>query len=69
MKVKYSLTIGISNCKREAEFDMPKDLGIDESEWNTYTEEDKIEAIEDDWSRWSSNFIDGSWEYLEEENG
>lgn len=66
MKVKYTVKTNMVGSQVEAIFEIPKDLGLTEEEWNEYSESDKVEAIWEDYNAWCDNIIDGGWHEIED---
>lgn len=60
-KVKFYLDSGanIHSCRSE-EFDTVDDLGLDEGEWEEYTDDEKHECVMD----WANNYLGVGWEAI-----
>ncbi|GIO22449.1 hypothetical protein [Oceanobacillus sp. J11TS1] len=64
-KVTFTLGIGLVGCNHEDTFDLEDDFNFVEGE--DYKSRDELEALlEDEWSEWSGNYIDGGF-YLEDD--
>lgn len=53
MKVIYTLGIGFANAKQSEEFDLPDNLTDEE--------------LDADWQDWCSNYLDGGWKKVGDE--
>lgn len=58
MKVRMTLNIGLSGCKRE------EVIEIRDEELEGLSEEDRQSVIDDYWNQWAWNFVDGGAEEL-----
>ncbi len=62
-RLKVTLSIGFANARHMGI------LEIDEQDWaDCETPEQKEDLIEEYWTDWSSNYIDGSAEIIEGQN-
>jgi hypothetical protein len=57
-KVRFSLGIGIQG--EQAEVVALSDY-FDEDEWNSWTDEQKQEALDEALEQWACNYIDSAW--------
>lgn len=59
MKVKFTLSIGVHNASQEEVFDTDSDLNIGENPTD--------EELDDAYIDWRSNFLDGWWHSVEDD--
>jgi len=58
LKVRMTLNIGLSGCKRE------EVIEIQDEELEGLSGEDRQSVIDDYWNQWAWNFVDGGAEEL-----
>jgi hypothetical protein len=62
MKVRFICDSGANiHSARKAELDTVKDLGLDDGEWEEYTDEERQETVND----WANNRLEIYWEPVE----
>ena len=61
---KFTLSIGYAGAEHEEEMTI-EDMDYTEPEWETLTEDEREEKLEEYWKDWSNNYIEGGWEIIE----
>jgi hypothetical protein len=59
MKYRFTLSIGLSGAEHKDEFDLFDDLGEDPEEWQALGSDEQQKRVDQHWSDWAWNYIDG----------
>ncbi len=63
--IAYKFTLGIGYAGAGHEEGMTvDDMGYTDEEWNELSEEQRESELQENWTDWSNNYIDGGWEII-----